>query len=181
MAAERRRDAHPYARPMLAACESRSAARGGDESTARAALDDMWDHLWNGPVMPGEVRIDEGQAVAQTAAILATLRDPASEKFAQRAVDAYLGSGRSANLGGSYNALARSYLHRAEPDPERAAAATRSALEAVGDQRTSWVVGPAAKTWRTLDARWGTMPAVRELGEPVAAAQRPALTSGTNV
>ncbi|WP_198287048.1 helix-turn-helix domain-containing protein [Frankia sp. QA3] len=181
VAAERRRNAHPYARPMLAACESRAAARGGDEIGARVALDDVWSHVWAGPVLPGEVQVDEDQALAQTAAILSTLEDPASEKFARRAVEAHRAAGRATNLGGSYNALARSYLCRAEPDPERAAAATRSALEAVGDQRTSWVVGPAAQTWRRLDTRWGSLPAVRDLGELVAAAQRPALPAGADV
>jgi hypothetical protein len=177
-AAERRHDAHPYARPMLAACESRAAARGGDAVAARAALDDMWDHLWSGPVLPGEVRVDEAQAIAHAAAILATLRDPSSEEFARRAIRAYEGTGRSPGLGGCYNALARSYLRRPVPEPERAAAATRLALETDGEQHTSWVVGPAAQTCRQLDAGWGELPEVRELRELVAAAQQPALPPG---
>ncbi|EFC84026.1 hypothetical protein [Parafrankia sp. EUN1f] len=80
-------------------------------------------------------------------------------------------------LGGSFNALARSYLHRPEPDPERAADAARSALDAVGAQRTSWVADVSAQMWRQLDARWPTLDAVRELGHLVEAGRRNTLPS----
>ncbi|WP_235187130.1 MULTISPECIES: XRE family transcriptional regulator [Frankia] len=179
VAAERRQDAHPYAhpyaRPMLGACESRAAARAGDPAAARHALDDMWANLWTGGPLPGTVAVDEDQALAQSAAILSQLADPASEEHARRAIAAYADSGRAGNLGGSYNALARSYLRRPEPDPERAADAARSALAAVGEQRTSWVVDVAGQMWRQMDARWPALPAVHDLGVLVQAAERPAL------
>lgn len=174
-AAERRRDAHPYARPMLAVCESRAAARVGDPTAARKALDDMWAHLWTGSALPGTVPVDEDQATAQSAAILSQLSDPAAEEHARRAIAAYTGTGRDGNLGGSYNALARSCLRRPEPDPERAVAAARGALAAVGEQRTSWVVDVTAQMWRQMDAQWPALGAVQELGELVGVAQRPAL------
>lgn len=165
VAAERRPAAHPYARPMLAACESRAAARGGDAPAARYALDDMWAHLWAGPALPGTVAVDEDQALAHSAAILSQLADPGAEDHARRAIASYTDSGRDGNLGGSYNALARSFLRRPEPDPEQAAAAAHAAVTAVGRQRTSWVVDVAAQMWRQMDTRWPALPAVRTLGE----------------
>jgi transcriptional regulator with XRE-family HTH domain len=167
-AADRRADAHPYARPMLAVCEARAAARAGDAGTARAGLDDMWSHLWVGPTRPGTVPVDEALAVAQTAAILSTLGDPASEEYARRAIAGWSGAGANGMLGGSYNALARSYLRRPEPDPEQAADAARRAVLTVGEQRTSWVVDVSTQMWRQMDARWPTLPAVRQLGERLA-------------
>lgn len=174
-AAERRTGAHPYARPMLAACESRAAARAGNPTAARHALDDMWAHLWTGSALPGTVPVDEDQATAQSAAILSQLSDPAAEEHARRAIAAYTDTGRDGNLGGSYNALARSFLRRPEPDPERAATAARSALAAVGEQRTSWVVNVTAQMWRQMDAQWPALGPVRELGQLVSVAERRAL------
>ncbi|MCK9929308.1 XRE family transcriptional regulator [Frankia sp. Mgl5] len=174
-AAERRADAHPYARPMLAVCESRAAARTGDAPAARRALEDVWAHLWTGGTLPGTVPVGEDLARAQTAAILSTLADPAAEEHARRAIDVYTQTEQAGMLGGSYNALARTYLRRPEPDPEGAAAAAQSALAAVGDQRTSWVVDVSAQMWRQMDAQWPALEPVRELGQLVGAAERRAL------
>ncbi|WP_256789880.1 helix-turn-helix transcriptional regulator [Frankia sp. AvcI1] len=179
VAAEARPSAHPYARPMLAVCEARAAARAGEPAAARAALGDVWDHLWTGPTLPGTVPVDERLAVVQTAAILSQLADPAAEEHARRAVELYTGSGQAGHLGGAYNALGRTFLRRAVPEPERAADAAGRALAAVGEQRTSWVVDVAGQMWRQLDARWPGVTGVRELGELVAVAARPALPGGT--
>ncbi|WP_018502530.1 hypothetical protein [Parafrankia discariae] len=115
---------------MLAVCESRAAARAGEPAAARRALDDVWAHLWTGQPLPGTVPVSEGLARAQTAAILSTLADPAAEEHARSAIAVYTQTKQAGMLGGSYNALARSYLRRPEPEPESAAAAARAALAA---------------------------------------------------
>ncbi|WP_322768972.1 helix-turn-helix transcriptional regulator, partial [Frankia sp. Cr1] len=68
-----RPDAHPYVRPKLAACEARAAALAGRPDAARAALDDMQDHVWTGDRLPGPELIDEEGAHAYTAIVYANL------------------------------------------------------------------------------------------------------------
>jgi transcriptional regulator with XRE-family HTH domain len=170
VAGEARVGAHPYVRAMLAICEARASALCGRPDAARAALADMWEHVWEGPILPGEVMVDEEQAIGQTAVILGFLRDgEAAETYARRAIKMFAARGveRTAELGKNHNALCWALLRRRDPDPEQAADAARRALQVIDGQPVSWVVSRTGQISREMEVRWPELPAVRDLGEMV--------------
>jgi ribosome-binding protein aMBF1 (putative translation factor) len=174
IAAEGRNGAHPYVAPVLAACEARAAARAGRPDDARRALQDMQDTVWRGPVMPGPVMLDDEAAHAFLAVVNALLgAGEIAEPHARRSLE-LLGSDPDhyVQIGGTYNALCRAYLRRAEPDPEQAADAAGKALAIVKDRPNRSVVQQAGQMHRQMRVSWPDLPAVRNLGEIVASSRK---------
>jgi hypothetical protein len=161
---------HPYLRPFLAAKEARAAAQLGQPERARAALADMEAEIWTGPALPGPDVLDEEAAHAWTAITLTALGEgEAAEGHARSSLRLLAGGGKVFLVSGTYSALADAFLRRRRPDPEQAAAAAEAALR-TGPGRLS--VDRAERTWQQLASRWGTLPAVRDLGELVTSARK---------
>jgi len=172
IAAQARKDpaAHPYARPALAAFEARAAAQLRQPDRARAALADMEVDLWSGPLLPGPDLFGEEAAQAWLAIVLGRLGEgEAAEGHARASLTMLAATGEPFLIAGTCTALATAFLHRRRPEPEQAAAAAAQALR-TGPSRA--ITDKATRTWRDLNARWGDLPAVRDLGEMVAAARR---------
>ncbi|WP_261568790.1 tetratricopeptide repeat protein [Frankia gtarii] len=170
IAAQAREGAHPFARPILAGCEARAAVLAHRPDDAYATLADMQEHVWDGAIMPGPNPGDAAFVHSFLAIALAHLGNGVeAEPHARISLELEIAAGPDhyVQIGGNYTALARTYLRRPEPDPERAADATRQALLAVEGRPTRGVVQRAAEMWRQLDARWPELPAVRDLGEIV--------------
>lgn len=187
VAAAARPNAHPYVRGMLAVCEARAAAKIGGEDQARRALDDMWNHLWEGGPLPGEVPVDEEQAHAQSTVILAILGDGKQAETHARHTLSIIDSRPGDHPGhraGTLNALGSAYLARPTPEPDHAAAAGLAALQTVADSPISWVVTSTGQLWRRLDTRWGQLDEVAELGAAVTRIRRalpPAVSTTADV
>ncbi len=169
----RQGDCHHYVRATLAADEAAAAAWLGQPERARAALADMEAQVWAGAVLPGPEVFDEEAAHAWLAIVLATLREgEAAEGHANSSLDLLRGREKGYLVGGTYNALARAFLRRRRPEPEQAASACAAALHIVDGQPERVVVESAGRTWRELTGRWGTLPAVQDLGEQVVGARK---------
>lgn len=169
IAASARVDADPYILPTLAANEAQSAAKARRPTQARSALEDMWDHILVDVAVPGPLTLDEQNAHASSASVYAALGDGvAAESHARHSLRLLTGTGQFGEIGGTYNALARSFLRRKNPDPEQAADAARSALGAIEHRPVRWVIRPVDDLWQRMNAGWGTLPAVAELGHQLA-------------
>lgn len=165
--------ADPYIRPKLAACEARAAVRAGRTDDARAALLDMEASVWTGEPQPGPEMVDE-EAVHAYAAIVAgylgdgeRAEDHARESLAMLARK----PGQYVQGGGTYAALGRAHLRRRRPDPEQAASAASTALDVLGGQPSRTVRQQVNELRRELSSRWPDLPAVRDLGDQVAATE----------
>ncbi len=170
IAAQAREGAHPFARPILAGCEARAAVLAHRPDDAYATLADMQEHVWDGAIMPGPNPGEAAFVHSFLAIALAHLGNGVeAEPHAKTSLELEIAAGPDhyVQIGGNYTALARTYLRRPEPDPERAADATQQALLAVEGRPTRGVVQRAGEMWRQLDARWPELPAVRDLGEIV--------------
>lgn len=165
IAATARIDADPYILPTLAANEAESAARAKRPTQARSALDDMWNHFLQDVAVPGPLTLDEQNAHATSAHVYAALGDGvAAESHARHSMQLLAGTGQFGEVGGTYNALAWSFLRRKDPDPEQAADAARNALRSIEQKPVRWVVRPTSSVWQSMNAKWGTLPAVTDLG-----------------
>jgi len=169
IAAQAREEAHPYTRPILAGCEARAAAIARPDST-EAALADMQEHVWDGPILPGP---NPGNTAFAHGFLAVSLNNTGqgvrSENYARTglALEKAYGEGHFVQIAGTHNALALSYLRRPLPDPEAAVASVQDALEVIEDRPTRGVIQRAGEMWRQMDTRWPNLPAVRELGEQV--------------
>ncbi|MEX5631928.1 helix-turn-helix domain-containing protein [Parafrankia sp. FMc2] len=158
-------DTDPYILPTLAANEAESAARAKRQTQARAALDNMWNHFLQDVAVPGPLTLDEQNAHATSAHVYAALGDGvAAESHARHSLRLLTGTGQFGEVGGTYNALAWSFLRRKNPDPEQAADAARSALRSIEQRPVRWVIRPTASVWQSMNAEWGRLPAVADLG-----------------
>ncbi|MCK9921231.1 helix-turn-helix domain-containing protein [Frankia sp. AgPm24] len=172
----------PYVRPFLAAIEARAAAQLQQPDRANEALAAMEAGVWTGPLQPGPTLFDPESGHAWFGIVLAELgQGEAAEGYARQSLRLLAGHDKPYHAAGTYNMLARSYLRRRTPDPEQAADATGRALRLVEGRPGRSAITSADTTWRELNVRWGTLPAVRDLGEQVAVhraalpAPRPAL------
>jgi hypothetical protein len=169
----RARSGHAYTRPGLAAREALAAARLGEPERARAALAVMETSIWTGSALPGHAPFDDEAAHAFAASTLSYLGDGvAAEAHARSSLGLLAGTGRAGEMASTHTALARALVRRRRPEPEQSAEAAMVAIQDSGGRPIRFVVRSAAETWRELSARWGDLPAVRDLGELVVTAQK---------
>ncbi len=184
IAAQARKGAHPFARPILAGCEARAAALARRPGDARLALADMEATVWEGEVMPGPNPGGPSFVQGFLGGTLAHLGDGvAAEPFARTSLDLRIAENPDhfVQIGGAYTTLCRTYLRRPEPDPDRAADAATKALLVLDGRPTRGVVQNADQMWHQMHTRWPEHRAVQELGEIIVASRRalPALSSDT--
>lgn len=174
---------HPYTRGMLAAMEARAAIADGQRDRGIAALGTMKDHIWDGGLIPGRMPVYEWYAHEWLAGSLGRLgRGEEAELHARTSLSLLTtpGTVQIQPVASAYNVLSRSLLRRAEPDPEQAAATAGDALEAIAARPHFATIQSSTTLWREMEARWSTLPAVRDLGEQVHSA-RLALPAGKTV
>lgn len=182
IAAQARAGAHPYLRARLAAYEARARAAAGQHDQARQALRDMQESVWAGESQPGTEPFGEELVHTFVAVVSGRLGDgEIAEPHARRSLTILQATGGGyEDIGGTYNALAQSYLRRARPDPEQAADAASRALAALEGRPTRTVIQRSGQIWQELGARWEGQRAVVELGERLQAHRR-ALPAGSGV
>jgi hypothetical protein len=174
--------AHPYVLPSLASQLARALAQCGDDEGALAALRTMHDNVWHRAQLPGPPPSDEEAYEAYSAITLSYLgRGDDAEVHGRRSLVLLAGSGRHNQLSGTHLALARAFLRRSEPDPERAAAALANALTAADGNSHGRTATRAARIYRHLASEpdWARIPAVRDLRDRLTTPR--ALTSGPPV
>jgi len=161
-------DAHPYAAPILAGCLARALAQTGDAAGSMAALHAMNDSVWDRGPLPGPNPGDAEFCEAFGAATFTYLgRGTEAEQHARRSLTLLDGTGRHVQIAGTHLALARAYLRRERPDPERAAQAIRDALTAADGNDHGATMTRAAGIYRRLTTTrdWARLPAIRDLGD----------------
>jgi len=120
--------AHPYVVPTLASSLARAVAQTGDAEGALKALRTMHDNIWTGPLLPGPEPGDEETYEAFSAVTLGYIgRGEDAEHHGLRSLALLAGTGRFVRHAGTQLALARAFLRRQTPDPERAATAVQAA------------------------------------------------------
>ncbi len=171
IAHEAGQEAHPYSQPILAGCEARSAALAGRPDDAQTALARMQDHVWDSGVLPGPNPGDEAFAHAFLAVTLSHLgHGQTAESHVRTGLDLELANGPDnyVQISGNWTVLGMTFLHRAHPDPEQAAAAAREALLVLDTTPTRGAIQRAGDMLRQMTSRWPELPAVRDLGDVVA-------------
>ncbi len=159
----------PYVQPFLAAIEARAAAGLRQPDRAREALAAMEEGVWSGPEQPGPHVFDEEAGHAWMGIVLVELgQGEAAEGHARSSLRLLAGSDLPYHAAGTLNMLARACLRRRRPEPEQAADATGRALGLLDGRPSRTAIESAERTWRELTVRWGSLPAVRDLGEQVA-------------
>jgi len=158
--------AHPYIVPVLAGSAARALAQTGDIDGTFTALRTMSDNVWTGKVLPGVDPGDEEAYEAYSAIALGYLgHGDKAEIHAQRSLTLVSGTGRHLQLAGTHFALARAFIRRPRPEPERAAAALGDALRAGQRSGAGRITARAAGIYQHLATpRWARLPAVRDLG-----------------
>jgi hypothetical protein len=140
----------------------------------------MQEHVWQAGVMPGPNPGNETFAHTFLAGTLAHLGDGhRAEQHARVGLDA-ANPGHFVQLSGAYTTLCRAFLRRPDPDPEAAADAATRALIVLDGRPTRGAIQQTGQMWAEMRRRWPDLPAVRDLGDVVAASRRalPAATSG---
>ncbi len=168
IAHEAGQQAHPFSLPILAGCEARAAALAGRSEDAHAALGRMQDHVWDGGDMPGPNPGDNAFAHAFLAITLSHLgQGEKAESHARTGLDLELASGPDnyVQISGNWTAVGMTFLNRARPDPEQAAAAAREALLVLGATPTRGALQRVGDMLRHMTSRWPELPAVAELAE----------------
>jgi len=165
IAAQARENAHPFTRPILAGCEARAAAIARPDQAA-AALADMQDHVWDGPVLPGP---NPGNAAFARTFLAISLSHTGhgdrAEEHARAGLTLEQASGPNhfVQIAGKHNALALSLLNRPKPEPDGAAEAVQSALVILDGRPTRDVIQRAGEMWRQMHSRWPELPEVQAL------------------
>ncbi|WP_007514901.1 MULTISPECIES: hypothetical protein [Pseudofrankia] len=167
--------AHPYVVPTLASSVARSLAQTGDTEGALQALRTMHDNIWTGPFLPGPEPGDEETYEAFSAVTLGYVgRGEDAERHGLRSLTLLAGTGRFVQQAGTQLALARAFLRRQTPDPERAATAVQAALRAAAGNSHPRTTYRAAAIYRHLTANpdWSRLSVVCNLAAQLPAGPR---------
>ena len=166
---------HPYARPILAGCAARAAARARRPGDAQDALRELENSVWDGGIMPGPnpgnaaffhsfhagtlAHLGEGDRAEDHARIgLATQVDTDPTHFVQ--------------VAGKWETLARTFLRRPHPEPEKAADALINAVGVLNGRRSRTGAHNVTGMYRELNARWPDLIEVKDLGDAILALPR---------
>jgi len=167
--------AHPYVVPTLASSLARALAQTGDAEGALIALRTMHDNIWTGPLLPGPEPGDEETYEAFSAVTLGYVgRGEDAEHHGLHSLALLAGTGRFVQQAGTQLALARAFLRRQTPDPERAATAVQAALRAATGNSHPRTTDRASAIYRRLTANpdWSRLSVVCDLAAQLPASPR---------
>ncbi|OHV58684.1 helix-turn-helix domain-containing protein [Pseudofrankia sp. BMG5.36] len=166
---------HPYTRPILAGCAARAAAQAGRTDDAHQALRDLESGVWQGGVMPGPNPGNAAFLHDFHAGAFARLGDGVrAEEHARVGLAAQMDTDPShfVQVAGKWSTLARTYIRRPQPEPEQAASAALNAIATLGGRPHRPGARNARQMYRELNGRWPDLPAVKDLGDAIAALPR---------
>ncbi|MBL7496139.1 helix-turn-helix domain-containing protein [Frankia sp. CNm7] len=164
VAARARPGAAPYLAARLAAYEARGLARLGRSQATVDVLADMRAAAGTSVApRPGSSPFSPGSAAMFGAVCAIELGDGAAAERHARDALALVDPANHEEQAHAHLCLALAYLLQAQPDPGRAVAATRAAVDVPAGHLTSTIMSGARRVWRDLRP-WTSDPDVQALG-----------------